>query len=174
MRVRRRPNAGPACRSVVETPGWAGRHVVRLCLAKSRATAPRVLLAGRGGWPAGRAHSAAHATGSTLVNERILSSTRLAQTYLHSSPFSPTMCSKFSRLQEATYSTTPDQYTLWKVLHVNPQERLESEGEAVPVRTAVVLCHVCTSSLVRPAPSQPQSTPARRPPATAALCFDAC
>ena len=54
------------------------------------------------------------------------------------------MCSKFSRLQEATYSTTPDQYTLWKVLHVNPQERLESEGEAVPVRTAVVLCHVCT------------------------------
>lgn len=68
--------------------------------------------------------------------------------YLHSYPFSPTQCSKFSRLQEATFSSAANQYTLWKVLHVNPQERLESEGEAVPVRTAVVLCHICTSSLL--------------------------
>jgi hypothetical protein len=34
------------------------------------------------------------------------------------------------------------------VLHVSPQERLESEGEAVPINTAIVLQSVCTSSLL--------------------------
>lgn len=68
--------------------------------------------------------------------------------YLHSYPFAPTVCSKYSRNQEATFSSVPGQYTLWKVLHVNPQERLESNGEPVPINTAIVLSHVCTSSML--------------------------
>lgn len=68
--------------------------------------------------------------------------------YLHSYGYTPTCCSKYSRNQEATMSTVPEQYTLWTVHHVNPQERLTSDGTPVPINTAIVLKHVCTNSLL--------------------------
>ena len=52
--------------------------------------------------------------------------------YMHSYPFAPTVCSKYSRNQEATFSTVPGQYTLWKVLHVNPQVRPISNRPGAP------------------------------------------
>lgn len=68
--------------------------------------------------------------------------------YLHSYGYTPTTCSKYSRNQEVTCSTVPEQYTLWKVHHVNPQERLTSDGTPVPINTAIVLSHVCTNQLL--------------------------
>jgi hypothetical protein len=68
--------------------------------------------------------------------------------YLHSYSHTPTVCSKYSRAQEATFGTVPEQYTLWKIMHVNPQARLETDGEPVPINTAVVIVHVCTNSLL--------------------------
>ena len=68
--------------------------------------------------------------------------------YLHSYPHSPTVCSKYSRNQEATFGSVPEQYTLWRIMHVNPQARLESDGEPVPINTAIVIKHVCTNSLL--------------------------
>jgi hypothetical protein len=68
--------------------------------------------------------------------------------YMHSYPHTPTVCSKYTRAQEATFGSVPEQYTLWKVMHVNPQARLETDGEPVPINTAVVLVHVCTNSLL--------------------------
>jgi hypothetical protein len=68
--------------------------------------------------------------------------------YLHSYHYTPTTCSKYSRNQEVTLSSVPEQYTLWKVLHVNPQERLQSEGTPVPINTAIVISHICTNQLL--------------------------
>ncbi len=68
--------------------------------------------------------------------------------YMHSYPHTPTVCSKYTRAQETTFGSVPEQYTLWKVMHVNPQARLETDGEPVPINTAVVLVHVCTNSLL--------------------------
>ena len=39
-----------------------------------------------------------------------------------------------------TCSTVPEQYTLWKVHHVNPQERLTSDG--TPVRSLQLCSHL--------------------------------
>lgn len=68
--------------------------------------------------------------------------------YLHSYHHTPVVCSKYTRAQEATFGSVPEQYTLWKVMHVNPQARLETDGEPVPINTAVVIVHVCTNSLL--------------------------
>lgn len=68
--------------------------------------------------------------------------------YLHTMPKTPTVCSKYSRNQEVSFCPRPTSYTLWKVLHIDPSIRLETDGQPVPCNAALVLTHVNTNNLL--------------------------
>ncbi|XP_056138463.1 cilia- and flagella-associated protein 161 [Lampris incognitus] len=54
-------------------------------------------------------------------------------------------CAKKSRLQEVSLDEASSFMSWWKVVHFDPQERIESEGVPVPANTEVLVTHCKTN-----------------------------
>lgn len=65
--------------------------------------------------------------------------------YLTSDIRSFQKCAKMSRLQEVNLETEGSFLSWWKIVHYDPQERLEFEGQTVPANTKVLVVHCKTN-----------------------------
>ncbi|PHJ24459.1 ef hand family protein [Cystoisospora suis] len=68
--------------------------------------------------------------------------------YLHSEILSPFACAKFSRCQQVLFVPTTSGTTLWKIIHVDPRIRFETEGSPIPANASVVIKHVQTDHML--------------------------
>jgi hypothetical protein len=68
------------------------------------------------------------------------------QPYLKSSSKTPTSFSRYSRNQEVVMSTKSDWSTVWEVQYLDPQFKMEMEGQPVPTNAPVSLMHCATHS----------------------------
>lgn len=66
------------------------------------------------------------------------------QPYLKSSSKTPTSFSRYSRNQEVVMSTKGDWSTVWEVQYLDPQFKMEMEGQPVPTNAPVSLMHCAT------------------------------
>eukprot|EP00063_Salmo_salar_P051087 XP_014025922.1 PREDICTED: uncharacterized protein C15orf26 homolog isoform X2 [Salmo salar] len=69
----------------------------------------------------------------------------LKQLYLTSDHKTFQKCAKKSRLQEVIMEHQANFLSWWKVLHHDPQERLEHEGLPVPANSKVLISHCKTN-----------------------------
>ncbi|XP_060932539.1 cilia- and flagella-associated protein 161-like [Limanda limanda] len=87
--------------------------------------------------------------GSTLLYDQSFSLTTTRGfargLYLTSDIKSFQKCAKISRLQEVTLEEEVSFLSWWKVVHFDPQERLEYEGQPVPADVKVVIRHCKTN-----------------------------
>ncbi|KAK5867459.1 hypothetical protein PBY51_011951 [Eleginops maclovinus] len=65
--------------------------------------------------------------------------------YLTSDLQSFQKCAKKSRLQEVNLEDTSSFLSWWKIVHFDPQERLEYEGQPVPANMSVLIIHCKTN-----------------------------
>ena len=65
--------------------------------------------------------------------------------YLHSCQISPLAFARFSRNQEVCVVTKPIYNTAWKIQHINPNLRVQSEGQPVRANDQVIIEHCATS-----------------------------
>lgn len=66
------------------------------------------------------------------------------QPFLKSSPKTPTSFSRYSRNQEVAMSKKGDWSTVWEVQYLDPQFKMEMEGQPVPTNAPVALVHCST------------------------------
>ena len=69
--------------------------------------------------------------------------------YLYLKPVSTTYFAKISRQQEVGVTSTDNFDVVWRVLPVEPTDRLVRDGEPVPVGEAVVLQHAASKQNLR-------------------------
>jgi len=67
------------------------------------------------------------------------------QCYLHSCPVSPQIFARFSRNQEVCLSSKNIYNTTWKILALDPNDRVPLLGEPVKTNAPVVIEHCATS-----------------------------
>ena len=66
------------------------------------------------------------------------------QAFLTSSPRTPTSYSRYSRNQEVCISNVTGWTTVWEVQYLDPQFKMEMEGQAVPTNAPIALVHCGT------------------------------
>jgi len=66
------------------------------------------------------------------------------QTFLASAPRTPTSYSRYSRNQEVCITTAQGWNTVWEVQYLDPQFKMEMEGQAVPTNAPIALVHCGT------------------------------
>ena len=68
--------------------------------------------------------------------------------YLHSTQISPLSFARFSRNQEVSVIAKPIYNTAWKILHNNPNLRVQSLGQPVPANQEVIIEHCATAQFL--------------------------
>ncbi|KFH08779.1 EF hand family protein [Toxoplasma gondii MAS] len=72
--------------------------------------------------------------------------------YLHSEIRSPISLAKFSNYQQVLFCPTTSANTVWKIFHVDPRVRFETEGCPVPANTPIVIKHAQTDQMLASSP----------------------
>ncbi|PFH36712.1 EF hand family protein [Besnoitia besnoiti] len=72
--------------------------------------------------------------------------------FLHSELISPTASAKISNFQQVLFCPAPSANAEWKIFHVDPRIRFETEGSPVPANAPVVIKHARTGQMLASSP----------------------